>query len=329
MAGPYFFKDPGPPVIVARNPNYHGSRPRNFKRIQVTPDVAKDKAVKLVGEGKADYPLDGVPFEDVDKLRAGSGGSGASLSENTLLGTSYLFMNIQRPLFQDTKLRQAVNFAIDRTTLARLGATASELAQRPTDQYLPPGMPGFRPVSVYPNKPDLARARALAGSKHRRAIYYTCDQRNCTEIAQVVKTELAAIGISVIVKKFPIQQFYARLGKPGEPFDIALANWIADYADAAEFIDLVIGKGGGIEPGLTDKRVLARLAATYKLTGARRLLAYGRLENDLVRAALPWAAISNPVSADVLSARIGCRLYQPLYGMDLGALCPRGGAKKG
>ena len=44
-----------------------------------------------------------------------------------------------------------------------------------------------------------------------------------------------------------------------------------------------------------------------------------RLERDDA----PAAAISTGTGADFFSARIGCQLYQPVYGMDLAHLCLR------
>jgi hypothetical protein len=44
-----------------------------------------------------------------------------------------------------------------------------------------------------------------------------------------------------------------------------------------------------------------------------------RLERDGV----PAAAIAWNTSRDFFSARIGCQVYQPYYGMDIAALCLR------
>ena len=46
---------------------------------------------------------------------------------------------------------------------------------------------------------------------------------------------------------------------------------------------------------------------------------------DLVRNAAPWAAFANHLSRDFFSARMGCQVFQPFYGMDLAALCIRHG----
>ena len=72
------------------------------------------------------------------------------------------------------RLRRAVNFAIDRRALA--ANTGVGEVGRPTDQHIPPGLPGFEDAAIYPlGGPDLPAARRLAGSERRRAVLYTCD----------------------------------------------------------------------------------------------------------------------------------------------------------
>ncbi len=77
-------------------------------------------------------------------------------------------LNTHRPLFRDVRLRQAVNYAIDRRKLAEIAGD-----MQPTDQYLPPGMPGFKDVDIYPFTPNVSAARRLAGTQRRTAILYT------------------------------------------------------------------------------------------------------------------------------------------------------------
>jgi hypothetical protein len=69
-----------------------------------------------------------------------------------------------------------------------------------------------------------------------------------------------------------------------------------------------------------------RLVAVEKLSGPRRYIARSRLEQDMVRDA-PWIAIGTETSHDFFSARTGCQVYQPVYGIDLGALCIHGQAR--
>src|SRR5204863_1378076 len=255
MAGPYYITaTPGPALVLRRNPNYHGTRPRRFAQIQLTPDIAQKRADALIEAGKSDFGLDGITATDYPRLHAKyaprkGGAPRAQLIMGTALQTTYLLMNADRSLFADTALRRAVNYAIDRRALAALGTAFVSLPQKPTDQYLPPGMPGFRDVSVYPLTPDLVKAKELAGRKRRHAILYSCNVGSCEQTAQVLKTELAAIGVDVEVRSFSLNQLFARLGRKGEPFDLALSGWVADYPDPDDFLDVLLLRGGlGVQP---------------------------------------------------------------------------------
>ena len=63
-------------------------------------------------------------------------------------------------------------------------------------------MPGFKNAHIYPFTPNLAAARRLAGGQARTAILYTCNTSVCDQLTQIVKNNLAAIGIQVEAKKF-------------------------------------------------------------------------------------------------------------------------------
>jgi YVTN family beta-propeller protein len=58
-AGPYYVTSymPGQGVALARNPNYRGSRPRHFARIQLAVGISTQRAVAEIEAGTADYVL--------------------------------------------------------------------------------------------------------------------------------------------------------------------------------------------------------------------------------------------------------------------------------
>ena len=70
------------------------------------------------------------------------------------------------------------------------------------------------------------------------------------------------------------------------------------------------------DPGYNQK-----LRAAARLAGAARYRAYARLALDLEGNSSPLLVYASDASHDFFSARIGCQAYQPLYGIDLGALC--------
>ena len=119
----------------------------------------------------------------------------------------YLFMNTERPLFKNNpKLRQAVNFALDRTAMLRVSARCAS-ARAPTTTCRP-GCPGYATCTrTRSGIPNLAKARALASGHTRsgKAVMYACDNVaiRCLAHAQIVQTNLKQIGIDVEIKQFP------------------------------------------------------------------------------------------------------------------------------
>jgi peptide/nickel transport system substrate-binding protein len=332
-AGPYYVSSytPGQGIVLKRNPNYTGSRPHHFARIQVTVGVSHHNADAQVEAGRSDYPLDGIDPADAASINAHYGPNSPAARKGrqqyfatAQLGLDYIVLNTHRPLFRNARLREAVNYAINRRALARVGPIFGGPPDRPTDHYLPPGMPGATNTPTYPLTPNLAAAKRLAGNQQRTAILYTCNNPTCRQLTQIIKTNLAAIGITVIAKTFPLPALTQRAGTPGEPFDLSLTEgWAADYPDPYDFLNYVLETGGQVAPPFHDPNYTPKLAAAAQLTGPTRYLTYGKLATQIARNAAPWIAYGNFTSQDFFSSRIGCQTYQPVYGTDLTNLCTR------
>ena len=328
-AGPYYVTSytPGQGVVLTHNPNYRGSRPHHVDRIALAVGVSAQKAEAEVVAGTTDYT--GVDQDDAARIAARYGSASPAARNgkqqyfvNPQLSLDFIALNSHRPLFRDLRLRQAVNYAIDRRALARIGA-AFNAAKRPTDQYLSPGVPGFKNAHIYPFTPNLAAARRLAGGQARTAVLYTCNTPVCDQLTQIVKTNLVAIGIQVVVKKFSKDALYGLLTKKGEPYDLALSPYfLADYPDPIDFFNNLPVPGSVIGyPIAADPSYQRQASAATELTGPPRYLAYGQLDVNTIRNSAPLVPIGNLISQDFFSKRIGCQVYQPIYGMDLAALC--------
>jgi YVTN family beta-propeller protein len=336
-AGPYYVTSytPGQGVVLMRNPNYHGSRPHHFARIELAVGISTQRAVAEIEAGSADYTALGLVSPASTTIttlasqlaaRYGPGSAAATRGGQRYfvdpsLQLDYFVLNTHRPLFSDVRMRQAVNYAINRRALAQRGDYFQPLPERPADHYLPPGMPGYRDAHIYPTTPDVAKARELAGGGGRTAVLYTCNVSPCPEQAEIVKKNLAAIGLQVQVKMFPSDTLFAREATPGEPFDLAWEGWIPDYLDPQAMLTSIL-EDSSVGPTFDDRRYQRKLTRAARLSGPERYLTYGKLDLDLARNAAPLAAFGNLPGNDFFSARIGCQTYG-IDGMDLASLCLR------
>jgi ABC-type transport system substrate-binding protein len=240
-----------------------------------------------------------------------------------------LHMNTSRPLFSNVRLRRSVNYAIDRPALVAQGRRFAEVnpfnAGQPTAGYLPPTIAGATDFHLYPvHGPDLRRAKELAGHIHATAIMYTPNLPPWRQEAQIIQADLKPLGIHVVVQQFPLDEFFARISRRGEPFDLAVSGYGNGTTDPAQLFQLFDGAGANDnvshfdDPGFNHE-----LKAAAKLYGTERYREYSRLELELERDLVPAAAFATNASRDYFSARVGCQIYQPVYGMDLAALCLR------
>jgi peptide/nickel transport system substrate-binding protein len=341
-AGPYYIASyqPNRRLILKRNPNYRGPRPHRLDELDLALDVGEAQAVKEVEAGQADYASFPPRSSLTESARlAARYGPASPLGRagkqryfvNPTLSVFYFALNTSRPLFASAAMRRAVNFAVDRRALV----SASDFSAFATDQYLPPGMAGFRDARIYPlDGPDLARGRQLAGNTSRTAMLYTCDAPNCLKTAQVLVRDLAAIGISVEVQAFSGRAVLSKkVTTKGEPWDITVSGWQSDgYYDPFDFLNLLFdgnlaGTIGADLSRFDDPAYNRRLEAAEKLTGPARYQAYAELDADLTRDAAPFVAWGNGASQDFFSARMGCQVFGQA-GMNLAALCIRGHAAR-
>jgi ABC-type oligopeptide transport system substrate-binding subunit len=111
---------------------------------------------------------------------------------------------------------------------------------------------------------------------------------------------------------------------------MALLTWGTDYPDPYDVLNFLLDgnlarRGKGLNVSHFDNPTYNHsLEAAAKLSGVARYRAYARLDVDLARDAAPLLVFANETARDFFSARIGCQVYQPVVGMDLGALCVRG-----
>ncbi|MDT4919901.1 MAG: family transcriptional regulator, regulator of embCAB operon [Pseudonocardiales bacterium] len=342
-AGPYTIASytPDQQIVLRVNPNYHGDRTHRFAEIVYSIGVGPDASLANLKSGKADYAPDSLPVAAYRGLAAKYGPTSPAAHAgrqryfvNTSAGIRYLVLNTARPLFADVRLRQAVNYAIDRPALVeqqrRFFAAYDFGGGIPISGYLPPGFLGYPPRSPYPvDGPDLATARRLAAGRRGVARLYTCDQSPCPEQAQIIKKDLAAIGIRVVIFEFPKPIMFAKIEDPSTPYDIVTVGFGTDYPDPSQFLNANLD-GANITPTgnvnfalFDDRHFNAAMRAAARLSGAARFLNYGRLADEIARRAAPLVAYSTDAVRDFFSARIGCQSYQPVYGMALATLCLR------
>ena len=333
-AGPYYVSQfvRGRRIVLERNRYYRGNRPQHVARFDINLQATNATILDHVKAGKADWGWVGTsvagPF--APELAKRYGVNKRQFFVRRGLFVRLFVLNTSRPLFRNNaRLRRAVNFAVDR---AALTAQRGRYAGTPTDHYLSPDYPGYRRVRIYPLRPNLARARALARGHTRggKAVVYV--PSSPPEIApaaiaqgQIVRRNLKRIGLDVTIRQFPVGVLFQKLATPGEPFDLAWIGWTGS-PDPGLLDCLFNGKWIGKEEGcnysyFNTPRYNRRLSAAARLAGSARSSAFGRLDLELARDAAPAIAYTYDNAFTLVSRRTGCVVLNPW--LDLTAVCIR------
>jgi YVTN family beta-propeller protein len=325
-AGPYYLTQPIAPIqwqlILKRNPYYHGPRPHHLDAIIVDKFVQTTTATQDALRGREDVVFDPVgevlsPTGDIARRYATAQPGQPRYLRIPWREMRYLSLNTDRGPLRDPSIRRAVNEALDRSALAAIGGDIQ------TDHYLPSGMPGVQADrhAYRIAGPNLAKARALMHGRTPRLTLWTCTSAQCAQRAKIVRNDLAAIGITVDTRPFQGQDQYAA----GNGYDIRDDSWALGEFDPQDMLGAIMfGQPGYIDPptSFTDPAWHHRVEQAAKLDAKHgRFAAFGRLELRLMGTAAPWAAYAQTSEDVLLSARIGCAIESPVYGLDLAALC--------
>jgi ABC-type oligopeptide transport system substrate-binding subunit len=340
-SGPYYVaaRVPNRQVVLKQNPFYRGRRRAHVDEIVWTIGLGGEACRVAVEQGEVDYcGAGGVPAADYPELaqKYGINRKGGRFFSNAEISTVFVAFNHDRPAFagrRQVPLKRAINWAIDRRAMVR-AAGFSPFGGRPTDQILPPAL--ARAATIYPvsgvTHASLARARSLlakAGLQPRRLVLYSVSGPPAVAVAQVFQFNLKRIGIDVDVKYFGGSEFLRRISARGEPYDLVLQGWVADYADGIAFFTLLDGRKihrmDNTNFAYFDRAEYnRRIAAIERLRGLARRKAWADLDVELTRKDPPWAPYGNTVRRDFVSKSFGCYVFQPAVSrVDLVAACKR------
>ena len=319
--GPYYVKSyaPNREIVLERNPSFQQWSPEIpaglVDRIQIKLGVSPSDALKDLADGGASYTQSRIPLSRAAPLAAKRQ---VVVHRNVEAATYYYFMNVMAPPFDDVRVRRAVNYAIDRERVVRLfGGEAV-----PTEQMLPPSVPGYRKVDPYPS-PDLNRARrlvSLAGATGDEVTVWGYNTEPSPAVTKYLAGVLRSLGFRVRERFLDKTVFLDTIDDRGTKAQIGYARWQQDFPDGVDYFDLLLngrnlGARGNLNYSYMNDPRLNRMiddAREVQEPGARAA-AWARVERAAMAQA-PWAPFANSVRTDVTSPRVRGYVYHQVFG---------------
>ena len=316
-------------VRFVRNPFFrewsHAAQPAgNPDAIVMRSVPTAQDAVAAVEHGRADWMAGLIPRAQYRQLRLGSP---AQLHSSPEFAVDFAPLNTRRAPFNDVRVRQALNYAINRAKIVRLyGGLGFATA---TCQVITPGLPGYRrycPYTMHPRAdgayagPDLARARRLVSesgtSGERVNVWGASDNAYVPPtVPAYVAGVLRALGYRVRLHLVPFASITEAMR---ERFQLSVdGDWVANYPDPSSYLPQFFGCGGGTSNGYycnprLDRRM--QQAALLELSDPPRASArWQSIDRQLTDAAI-WVPTVNERQVDLVSRRLRNYEYNPVWG---------------
>jgi YVTN family beta-propeller protein len=309
---------------LTRNPRFKqwsaAAQPAGYPdRIEFAKYGSTEQRLQAVADGKADLVTlneadDAAPMAQFAKNYPGR------FEPTTQSAVEFWRFNTTEPPFNDVRVRQAVNYAIDRNRIvAILGGT--EFAT-PTCQMLPPSFPGWRRYCPYSAGdsaapyagPDLDKARQLiaqAGAAGKVVTLTGMQGANKNEaITAYLASALRDIGLTVRISK-PYGNFSQILSARPHWQLLSAPGWIADYPAASDFYFSLVSchqSYGLVSNQLYCNRALdneAQQALDLESTDPAGARTQWEKVDRAVTDAAPALFLYNPTRAVFVSARVG------------------------
>jgi len=310
--------DEGSRLVLRRNPHYYDPTRAHVDEIVALEGIARDTQFQMFERGELDT-AEGLAAPDY--LFVVSEPAWQPYIHHAVGMNAFgSRMNVQVKPFDDRRVRQALNYALDKRHTARLlnGTTVA------SHGVLPPGMFG-RDASLPPYPHDVARARGLlaeAGYPHGfDAEYVTSSDDEAEKVAGSLQSDLAEVGVRIHITVMAWATYGAAIGdRQGPAF--SLASWVADYPDPSNFIDPRFHSRSIQATGSTNDSFYANPAldalldqARHELDPGSRGAMYQRAERILYDDA-PWIWDYHRVTTEVVQPYVRGYYTHPIWLRD-------------
>jgi peptide/nickel transport system substrate-binding protein len=329
--GPYMItkSQPGRGWEYERNPYWANDNAKampeypsgHVDNAKVTVIRNKQTQINDIEQGKYDWMQNPVPPDNYHQVKEKYEGS--QFRVESTISTYYFWMNTTRPPFNNLKVRQAVNYAVDSAALERIYAGQI----KSTQQILPPGMPGYQKFELYPH--NIAKAKAMmkeAHPAHTSITVWTDSESENKEAGEYYEGVLKELGFNTKLKVINPDNYFTVIGNQSTPeLDTGWSDWFEDYPHPNDFFQPLLA-GESILPtnngnfAKIDEPALNKEIAKLgeEQLGATQKSAYAALDKRYMKLA-PWAPYGTRTLDTFVSSAINLEgvIFNPTFNQYL------------
>jgi peptide/nickel transport system substrate-binding protein len=329
--GPYVITEskPGRGWAYERNPEWAKNNAKlmpqipsgHMDKIDVTVIHNPSTQVADVEQGRFDWMQNTPPAASLAAVRDKY--EGTQFRVEPQIDTYFFWMNTTQAPFDNVRVRQAVNYAVDPRALERIYAGLL----KGSDQVLPPGMPGYEKFDLYPH--NMAKAKemiAAADPSDREITVWTDSESPNNEAGEYYEGVLRELGFKTKLKIVSADNYFGIATNLSTPnLDTGWSNWVEDYPHPNDFFQPLLD-GESIAPtnntnwaqidvpALNAK--IAKLGA--EVLGPEQEAEYAALDREYMEEA-PWAPYGNLAATTFVASDVDLDkvVFNPTFGQDL------------
>ena len=293
--GPYMITEwtPSERIVLTKNPNYVGGWDSSkIVSSSITLLLLEDSSASYAAYNSGEAVLiKDVPTDEIPSLTKAE--DGGDFYVDTILGTYYVSMNLQRDAFKDAKVRKALSLAIDRDYVAN---TIMQGTFSTADSIVGPGIVdengyfhdnGNAPYISADYEANMAEAKKLLeeagypnGEGYPTIEYSTNDSGYHVPLAEYLQQVWGDLGITLTISKMEWSAFTAAR-RAGE-YDVARNGWVMDYNDPSNMLDLFCTGNGNNDGKYSNPEFDAAIDASRVADSAEHFAQLHKAEDILM-----------------------------------------------
>ena len=332
--GPYTITKsvPNREFVMEKNKNFNipGIPKGNVDTITVKIVSSQERITQDIINGGVDFSHDPPPADLLPEVRSTNKDR---YKEFPVVDIRYFWMDQNIPPFDDIKVRQAVNYAVDKRAISRLYGGLLE----PTCNFLPPNMAGYEKLDPCPYgdpnaPPDVEKARQLiqeAGAEGAKVTVWGNTDDPTPKTTEYMTDVLNKIGLDAEPRIIDAGVYFQTIGNAKTKAQAGYAGWFQDFPHPANFFQ--IQTEGGIAPtnsinygDTSDPKVNA---AYDKLKQEPELESvadqWAEADRNLIEGAylVPWGNSKETIHMSERMDFENCAYIHPVYKVDYSSFC--------
>lgn len=238
-------------IILTKNDNYYGQPQPILERViyivglPINPMTGYEQGLDQLGLPGLTYSAIPVGIANLPAVTDPNNPLSKEFTSTNALSVFYVGFNVNEPPFDDVKVRQAFNLALNKQ---RMVDVIFQGTSPVANGIVPPNMPGYQNPDLSDYEFDPERALELIAESAYEDVSELPEitlhvSGSGGEVGPVIESMVESwkenLGVEVNVEQVPWPEFLGDLNNPNNPYQMYQLGWIADYPDPQNFLEVL------------------------------------------------------------------------------------------